>query len=170
MVFGYRMQRNMQMRGSGMGANGPGGNRNNQPRLLRDDDLPDLVTTTWTAAQKAVNGAPIKAIRIRAMGNAPQGVVLTGIGSGTHQLVFNARTGAQVNNNPQNGIGGFPWGMGAHQLGKGIHRGSYFGVWARFLDFFAGLALLYLSINGLALYIDFRKERWQSGKRVAVAS
>ena len=150
------------------GPGGPGGGRNSQ-RLLNDAELPALVSTTWNAAQQAVKGAPIKAIRIRAQGNNPQGVVIAGDGSDTKQLIFNARTGAPVNMNPQ-GNNGFPWGMEAHQLGKGIHRGSFFGTWARLLDFFAGLALLYLSINGLALYIDYRKEVWTSKKKVASVS
>jgi uncharacterized iron-regulated membrane protein len=136
---------------------------------LNDAELPALVSTTWSAAQQAAKGAPIKAIRIRAQGNNPQGIAIIGNGGDAKQVVFNAHTGAPVpavipqNNN------GFPWGMETHQIGKGIHRGSIFGTWARFIDFFAGLALLYLSINGLALYIDFRKEHWKSGKQVAAA-
>jgi uncharacterized iron-regulated membrane protein len=160
-------QKEPSTKGSGpgdLGANGSGPEGDRNQRLLSDDELPALVTTTWNAAKQAVNGAPIKALRIRAQGNNPQGIVIAGNGDATKQLVFNARTGTPVDMNLPNNNNGFPWGMEAHQVGKGIHRGSIFGTWARFLDFFAGLALLYLCLNGLALYIDFRKERWNAKK------
>jgi uncharacterized iron-regulated membrane protein len=185
LVLGYRMQNSAQMRRAaaaqnrpsnngagqnGAGPNRPGGpvgagaNRNNQPQMLKDVDIPALLDVTLNAERQAANGSAIKVVRIRAFGNVQQGVVITGEGSNTTQLAFNAKTGQPVSGDPQTPGTGFPWGWDAHQLGKAIHRGSYFGVWARFLDFFAGLALLYLSINGLALYIDFKKERWQSQK------
>jgi len=188
LVFGYRMQNNALMRRAaagqnpvgnngagqnrtgpnGAGPNGPGtpgASRNNQPQLLKDADIPALLDATLNAERLASNGAPIKAVRIRAFGNVQQGVVITGGGRDTTQLAFNAKTGQAVSGDPQAPGTGFPWGWDAHQLGKALHRGSYFGLWARLLDFFAGLSLLYLSVNGLFLYIDFRKEWWQSRKQ-----
>ena len=183
LVLGYRMQNAVQLRRAAAAQNGPGNNgagqnapnaagapgpaaapRNNQGQLLKDADIPSLLDTTLNAERQATNGAQIKVLRIRAFGNVTQGVVIIGEGRDTTQLAFNAKTGQVVSGEPQAPGTGFPWGWDAHQLGKAIHRGSYFGTWARFLDFFAGLALLYLSINGLALYIDFKKERWQSRK------
>jgi len=183
LVFGYRMQHAMQQRramsangggqsaarpaGAGqneMGPSGQGGNRSSQPQLLKDADIPALLSVTLNSERQAANGAPIKAVRIRAFDNAPQGVVIAGDGRDTRQFSFDAKTGHPVINDPMAGNANFPWGWDAHQLGKSIHRGSYFGTWARFVDFFAGLALLYLSINGLALYIDYRKERWRTKK------
>ncbi len=162
LVFGYRMQHAAELRRAAAGPNGPaapGGNRTNTPQLLKDADIPALLGVTLNADQQAAGGAPIKAIRIRAFGNVQHGVVVAGDGGDTRQLTFNARTGQPVSGDPQASGTGFPWGWDAHQLGKAIHRGSYFGLWARLLDFFAGLSLLYLSINGLFLYIDFRKQR-----------
>ena len=177
LVFGYRMQHAADLRRAaagpngarpaGSGQNGPGapaGNRNNTPQLLKDADIPALLDVTLNAERQAANGAPIKAIRIRAFGNVQHGVVVAGDGADAKQLTFNARTGQPVRSDPQASGTGFPWGWDAHQLGKAIHRGGYFGLLGRLLDFFAGLSLLYLSVNGLFLYIDFRKERWQAMK------
>ncbi len=75
-----------------------------------------------------------------------------------------------MNNDPLAGGPGFPFGWDAHQTGKAVHRGSYFGLWARFLDLFAGLSLFYLSINGIVLYIDCRKNRRHDMKAMLIAS
>ena len=186
LVFGYRMQNAMQQRRAATGPNrtgqngprpngpagagGPGGNSNFQPQLLKDADVPAFLNVTLNSERQAANGAPIKAIRIRAFGNVEQGVVIAGDGSDVRQFSFNAKTGQPVSGDPQAPGLGFPWGWDAHQLGKAIHRGSYFGIWARVLDFIVGLSLLYLCINGLALYVDFRKERWRSKKATLVTN
>jgi uncharacterized iron-regulated membrane protein len=168
LVFGYHIQHAMQQRMARMSANGTGqnsprpdravGNRVSEPQLLKDAEIPALLGVTLNSARHA-GAEQVKAIRIRAFGNVQQGVVISGDGDNTQQLSFNATTGQPVSGDPQAGQPGFPWGWDAHQLGKAIHRGSYFGTWARFVDFIVGLGLLYLCINGLALYIDFRRLR-----------
>jgi uncharacterized iron-regulated membrane protein len=196
LVFGIRMDRAMQQRRAGQGLNAPGAQdgraanapgrngaganggrangagpngQRNAPPMLQDADIPGLLQATLSATQQYTNGAPLKVIRIRAFGNVSQGVVIAGDGNDTKQYSFNAKTGQPVSGDPQAGQPGFPWGWDAHQLGKAIHRGSYFGTFARFLDLFAGLALLYLCINGLALYLDFRKDRKQFKQLVEAA-
>jgi len=180
LVFGYRMQHSMQQRGgdisaarpggtSDSGTKGSGGGQNNQIQLLNDADLPAMLTTTIAAERHAANGAPIKAVRIRAFNNGQQGVVVVGEGNRTKQLAFNAKTGQPMSTDPQAGGPGFPFGWDAHQTGKAVHRGSYFGLWARFFDLLAGLSLLYLSINGISLFIDHRRQRQQARKGVLVA-
>jgi uncharacterized iron-regulated membrane protein len=187
LVFGFRMDRAMQQRRASTGQNGTGNNAAGpngappngarttgpggiQSQLLNDANIPGMLQMTLNKEQQAANGAPLKVIRIRDFGGVPQGVVVTGDGRDTKQVVFNARTGELETNEPQRNGPRFPFGWDAHQTAKAVHRGSYFGVGARFLDFFAGLALLYLSINGLALYVDFRKERKQTRQSVTVIS
>jgi uncharacterized iron-regulated membrane protein len=174
LIMGYHMQQNAQMRRAGGKPNGPSqggpGSGRNQQRLPDDAEIQALAITTWNAVEQAANGEPVKVIRIRAQGNNPQGIAIIGSGSDTRQVAFNAQTGVLIPAASLQNNSGFPWGMDAHQIGKGIHRGSIFGTWARYIDFLTGMALLYLSINGLALYIDFRKEVWKAKKQVAMVT
>ena len=169
--LGVHMQMAINQRKAAAGANPAGANgaaatspapNRAAAQTLKIEDLPAEMRVTLDAARAELHGAPIKAVRLRIYQNHVQGVVVAGEGNDTSQLVYNAQTGLEPSE-AELGISqtSFPFGWDAHQLGKAIHRGSYFGLWARFADFLAGLALIYLCINGIALFIDFWKARRQ---------
>ena len=155
---------------NGPAAGAPAANRV-AVQTLKIEDLPAELRVTLDAERAALNGAPIKVIRIRTYQNHVQGVVVTGEGNDTSQLVYNAQTGLTPSE-AELGISqtSFPFGWDAHQLGKAIHRGSYFGLWARIFDFLAGLALIYLCLNGFFLYVDFWLAARKAKKAAALAS
>jgi uncharacterized iron-regulated membrane protein len=102
---------------------------------------------------------PMKVVRLREYAGMPQGVVVTGGTRESTQLVFNAQTGRPVSETePGYPPVGFPFGWQAHQWGKAIHRGSVIGLPGRFMDLFAGLSLLFLSISGIVMYVDYWKK------------
>jgi uncharacterized iron-regulated membrane protein len=173
LYFGFEMQNMAQrFKNSGPGGarpNGPGRNRTNPVEPLRDAQIPEMMRVTLDGEHKALHDDPIKVVRLRNFGNQAQGVVVAGEGYDTAQVVFDAATGRPMSetelSRPPAGIFTFPFGWDAHQTAKAVHRGSFFGLGARFLDYFAGLSLLYLCINGIALYIEMWQERRGVGNK-----
>jgi uncharacterized iron-regulated membrane protein len=149
------------------GPGGPGGGFNpfggpDSALPIADSQLPSMLIATLTGMGNDWPGTPIRVIRLRNYAGMLQGAVVTG-GKETTQLVFNAQTGRMVSETePGYPPVGFPFGWQAHQLGKAIHRGSIIGLSGRFMDLFAGLAMLYLSISGIVIYIDYWKKKKQS--------
>lgn len=130
---------------------------------LTDDNLRQMLTTTLSAA--GTKGVSIRAVRLRIFSGMPQGVVITGEKE-PRQLVFNAVTGRQVSmTEPGYPEVGFPFGWEEHELMKRIHRGDAFGLPGRFLDLFAGLSLIFLTISGAAMYLDLWLKRRRLGRK-----
>jgi uncharacterized iron-regulated membrane protein len=131
---------------------------------LPDEALPAMLRATLGAYEAAVPDVPARAIRLRYFAGMPQGVVISGEEE-ARQLVFNAETGRRASlTEPGYPPTGFPFGWQAHQLAKSIHRGDFFGLSGRFMDLFAGLSMIYLSISGIALYYDLWSRRRRSGR------
>jgi uncharacterized iron-regulated membrane protein len=87
------------------------------------------------------------------------------MGDDTQQVVFNAATGHRAGlTEPGYPPTGFPFGWQAHQLAKQIHRGSYFGLSGRWMDFFGGVAIIYLSISGAVMYAQMWNRRRRAGR------
>ena len=152
-------QGNQGAAGQGQGAGNGGGNGGGaDPAVpLQDADLASMLSITLAAQQSALPNTPLKVVRLRNYAGMPQGVVITG-GADTKQIVFNAQSGKAVSETEAGyPPTGFPFGWQAHQNAKNIHRGGIIGVPGRLMDLFAGLSLFYLSINGIALYFDYRK-------------
>jgi uncharacterized iron-regulated membrane protein len=152
-------QGNQGAAGQGQGAGNGGGNGGGaDPAVpLQDAYLASMLRITLAAQQSALPNTPLKVVRLRNYAGMPQGVVITG-GADTKQIVFNAQSGKAVSETEAGyPPTGFPFGWQAHQNAKNIHRGGIIGVPGRLMDLFAGLALFYLSINGIALYFDYRK-------------
>jgi len=126
--------------------------------------LPALLATTLSAYSAAEGAQPVKVVRLRYFSGVPQGVIITG-GSDTRQLVFNAATGARASSSgpgyPQTG---FPFGWQEHELMKQIHRGDVIGLPGRFMDLFAGLSLIFLTVSGLIMYLDLYRRRRKTGR------
>jgi len=133
---------------------------------LKDSELPRMLQVTLDSEQSKKRASPIKVVRLRYYAGMPQGVVVAGTGDDTRQLVFNAATGRVVSETePGYPPTGFPFGWQDHQIAKSVHRGDIIGMPGRFMDLFSGLALLYLSINGIALYVDLWTERNREGHK-----
>lgn len=153
---------------NGNGNRGGGGGGVDASSPLKDTELPAMLQVTLVGLQRTAPNTPIKAIRLRYYAGMPQGVVITGGEKETTQLVFNAQTGQPVSETePGYPATGFPFGWQAHQWGKAIHRGSIIGLPGRFMDLFAGLSMLFLSISGIVMYVDYWKKKRQSKRILA---
>lgn len=131
---------------------------------LNDADVPNMLKTTLASYQATMPDTPIRVVRLRVFGGMPQGVIVTGSDE-ADQVVFNAITGKRASmTEPGYPRVGFPFGWEAHQIAKKVHRGDYFGMSGRWADLFAGLAMLYLSISGVVMYIDMWKKRRKIGR------
>lgn len=107
----------------------------------------------------------IRVVRQRDYGTMAQGVVITD-GDRAQQLVFDVATGARVRLTEPGYPGtGFPFGWQAHQWAKSVHRGDFFGVMGQMVSLLSGLAMIYLSISGIVLYIAMWRKRAQSGRK-----
>jgi uncharacterized iron-regulated membrane protein len=131
---------------------------------LPDASLPAMLRTTLGAYQAAMPDTPARVIRLRFFGGMPQGVIVTGEEE-ARQLVFNAATGRRASETePGYPVTGFPFGWQAHQVAKSVHRGDFFGLTGRFMDLFSGLAMIYLSISGIAMYYELWRKRRKAGR------
>ena len=131
---------------------------------LADDALPRMLDVTLNAYRQMQGTRPIKAVRLRSFAGYPQGVVIAG-GADTRQIVFNASSGGRMRmTEPGYPYTGFPTGWELHELLKRIHRGDAFGLAGRFVDLFAGLSLVFLSLSGLWMYRDLWRRRRAAGK------
>ncbi len=129
---------------------------------LNAADAPEMLRTTLASYQSLLPDTPIRVVRLREFGGMKQGVIVTGEEE-ADQVVFNAVTGERASmTEPGYPKVGFPFGWEAHQIAKKVHRGDYFGMSGRWADLFAGLALIYLSISGVVMYVDM----WGKRKRI----
>ncbi len=134
------------------------------PRPVPDGALLPMLRVTLEALNAAAPGDPVKVVRLRNYGGYPQGVVVTG-GDRPRQLVFDARTGhAMGETEPGYPPVPFPFGWQAHQIAKSVHRGDWFGMPGRWMDFAAGVALVYLSLSGIVMYLELWRRRRRTGR------
>lgn len=131
---------------------------------LNDADVAAMAKTTLMAYRTAQPDIPARAVRLRVYAGMPQGVVVTGADE-AEQLVFNASSGRRASQTePGYPETGFPFGWQAHQIAKQVHRGDFIGLSGRWMDLFAGLAMIYLSISGVVMYVDMWKKRRSIGR------
>jgi uncharacterized iron-regulated membrane protein len=123
-----------------------------------------MLAKTLTSAEHEIGATPLKVVRLRYYAGMSQGVVVTGGGDESQQLVFNASTGASVSSYekgyPETP---FPFGWHYHELAKRIHRGDFFGMTGRLMDLFAGLSLIYLVTSGMFIYTRIWRQRLKIG-------
>jgi len=135
---------------------------------LADGALPEMLGATLKALHDQAPGAPVVVLRLRNYGGYRQGVVVTG-GETSHQLVFNAATGARMTETePGYPRVHFPFGWQAHQWAKSVHRGDIIGMPGRWMDLIAGFALLYLTVSGAVMYWQMWQKRSSSGRHQLV--
>lgn len=141
------------------------------PAPLPEAQLPAMLTTTLQANRSLRPDQPLKIVRLRMYGGMPQGVVISGLGDDTQQLVFNAMTGQRVSETePGYPETGFPFGWQAHQIAKQIHRGDYIGLSGRWMDLIAGISIVFLSLSGAVMYLDMWSRRRRAGRNALVWS
>lgn len=143
------------------------------PMFLRRDamsalpleQLPQLAQTTIDAYQRDHAAQPPRALRLRVYAGYAQGVVISGE-SEARQLVYNARSGAAMRQTePGYPATGFPFGWQAHQWAKQVHNGGMIGLTGRAMNLLAGLALFYLSLSGIVLYLRLWRRRAGNGRK-----
>jgi uncharacterized iron-regulated membrane protein len=131
---------------------------------LAPDALPRALDRTLEAWRATDPATPIRVIRLRNYGPMAQGVVITG-GDSASQVVFDTATGARASlTEPGYPETGFPFGWQAHQWAKSVHRGDCFGLPGRMVSLLAGLAMTYLSVSGIVLYVTMWRKRAGSGR------
>ncbi len=155
LYFGYYITSHKQV---------PGAARVDSSSPLPDASVPAMLRTTLGTYQAHMPNTPARVIRLRLFGGMPQGVIVTGEEE-ARQLVFNAATGRRASETePGYPVTGFPFGWQAHQVAKSVHRGDFFGLSGRFMDLFSGLAMIYLSISGIAMYYELWRKRRKAGR------
>lgn len=126
---------------------------------LHPADVPAMMDATLRGYRAAEGDLPPRVVRLRHYGTAVQGVVITS-GQEARQLVFDATNGRPLRlterGYPETG---FPFGWQAHQWAKSIHRGDFFGLTGRVTSLLAGLAMTYLSVSGIVMYLTMWKKR-----------
>ena len=132
---------------------------------LTDAVLPDVLVTTLSSFRRDHPATPIKALRLRYYSGYAQGVVIAG-GSDTTQLVYNAHSGQTMSETePGYAQVYYPFGWQAHETLKEIHRGDYFGLSGRAMSLLSSLALIYLSISGIVMYLELLAKRRRIGRK-----
>lgn len=132
---------------------------------LPEDKLPAMLDTTLAAGRGTPGATPIKVVRLRYFNGIPQGVLIAGTGNNTSQLVFNSETGKRMSiTEPGYPKTHYHLGWRYHEIVKEIHRGDFFGLPGRFMDLFAGLSVIYLSISGGVMYFDLWRKRRRGGR------
>lgn len=132
---------------------------------LADQNLPMMLQATLTGFRRDHGETPIKVIRLRNYGATSQGVIVTGAKE-ANQLVFNTATGSRMSMTemgyPETP---FPFGWQWHEAIKQVHRGSYFGLTGRWMDFLSGLALVFLTVSSVVIYGSIYVKRFRLGRR-----
>lgn len=131
-----------------------------------DSQLEAMLRTTLAAAGKvSSNSLPPRAVRLRMFGGMPQGVIVSGEPV-AEQLVFDATTGRPAGlyetGYPRTPM---PLQWGVHETVKRMHRGDIFGLPGRWMDLLTGLAILFLTSTGVAMYLQLHRARSKVGRR-----
>jgi hypothetical protein len=131
---------------------------------LRDADIPGMLSATSASFRTTMPNTPLRVLRLRVYGGMPQGVIVTG-DEEAEQVVFNATTGRRASQTERGYPEvGFPFGWQAHQIAKQVHRGDYIGLSGRWMDLFAGLSMVFLSVSGAVMYFTMWSKRRSMGR------
>lgn len=132
---------------------------------LAESQIPAMLAAALRGYRASLAEQPLKVLRLRVFGGMSQGILVCGIGDNTQQVVLNTTNGQRARlTEPGYPPTGFPFGWQAHQIAKQVHRGSYFGMSGRWMDLIGGLALIYLSISGVVMYVEMWNRRRKSGR------
>lgn len=108
---------------------------------------------------------PLKVLRIRVYGGMNQGVIVTGT-TPIDQVMYNLDNGRVATlNEPGYPKSQFPLGTQVHEDVKHFHSGDMFGLPTRIMNLLAGLALVYLAVSGVVMYVDMWRKRAKAGRK-----
>ncbi|WP_409934975.1 PepSY domain-containing protein [Novosphingobium sp. 9] len=128
-------------------------------------DARRIAEDALTRFHRAEPDTAILSVRVRIYAGHEQGIIVTA-GPVLRQHVFDTASGREVGlTETYYPDSGFPLGIGVHEWMKHFHSGYLFGLPARLLDMLAGLALVFLSVSGLLMYIDLYRRRRKSGRK-----
>ena len=131
---------------------------------LHDAQLDGMTHATIAAYRAGHGNTGIKVLQLRYFAGYAQGVIV-GAAPATTQHVYNTATGAEMSmTEPGYPTVSFPLGWDWHQRMKRLHRGDFFGLTGRWLDFAGACGALYLLISGIVMYLDMRGRRVKSGR------
>lgn len=125
-----------------------------------------LLQTSYQAAAAQHPGARIASVTLVERGDGvAKGVVILG-GAQPVTLAYDATTGTPVRDWSTSGVqSGNGYFADWHQALKRLHRGDIIGRFSgRYIDMIAGLALLYLVVSSLVMYIDMFRRRATMGR------
>lgn len=132
---------------------------------LPDQQVAQLAQGTIAAYRADYPNLPPRAVRLRVYAGYPQGVVISG-DTEARQLVYNARTGAPMRETePGYPKTGFPFGWQVHQWAKQVHNGTIIGLTGRAISLLSGIALLYLSVSGIIMYLTLWRRRARNSRK-----
>ena len=135
---------------------------------LKDEELAGMTRTTLAAFNRVEPGQGLKVIRLRYFVGYPQGVVVAA-DAATSQFVFNAVSGQRMSMHEAGYPNlNFPSGWEWHQRLKRLHRGDFFGMPGRWLDTVGALALVYLCLSGIVMYVQLWLARRRNGRKALV--
>lgn len=131
---------------------------------LKDEQARGIVAAALENFRKAEPSTPVKAVRARIYGGMRQGMVITG-GASTRQVVYDTDRGTEASLfEPGYPVSGFPFGTQMHEDMKHFHSGDLFGLPARIMNLLGGLALVFLSVSGILMYVQLWLRRKKNGK------
>lgn len=163
LVFGYYLKTNLVTLPDGKKV--PAAFAIDPSSPLDDASLAPMLRSSLKSFRVGYPTRGIRVLRLRYYGGRPQGVIVTG-GDPARQLVYDTNTGRSLGLTeswyPETG---FPFGWQAHQIAKSVHRGDYFGLTGRATSTLAGLAMIYLSISGIIMYLQMWQKRRKVGKK-----
>jgi uncharacterized iron-regulated membrane protein len=135
---------------------------------LSDAKVQKMLGDTLAIVQHNEPNAPLKVLRVRVYGGMNQGVIVTG-GYPINQIMYNLDNGRIATlNEPGYPKSQFPLGTQVHEDVKHFHSGDMFGLPTRFMNLLAGLALIYLSVSGVIMYVDMWRKRAKAGRKALI--
>lgn len=135
---------------------------------LNDEQVRSIAVKALASFRKDEPDTPVKVIRSRIYGGMKQGMIITG-GEQVRQVVYDTDTGKVATLfEPGYPVSGFPFGTQVHEDIKHFHSGDMFGLPARFMNLLGGLALVYLSVSGIVMYVQLWRRRKQNGKSALI--
>lgn len=131
---------------------------------MQDGQVQAIAADALRDFRKAEPATPLKVLRVRVYGGMKQGMIVTG-GASTRQVVYDTDRGTVATLfEPGYPVSGFPFGTQMHEDIKHFHSGDMFGLPARLMNLLGGLALVYLAVSGIVMYVQLWRRRKNNGK------
>lgn len=135
---------------------------------IQDPEIAPLIATSLTAFSQDHPGMAMKTLRLRYFAGYAQAVIIAA-DKDTSQLVYNAKTGEYMTlSEPGYPDTYYPLGWEGNQVLKRLHRGDSAGMLGRWLVTLAALAMCYLSISGVVMYLIEWRRRHASGRSALI--